>query len=151
MKPFMFDTDFETDITAEWAKEDLEYSGAVMCHVYYGRGAAPSADNEVGNVLTAYRFAAATPGAKKIVFVTDGEDVGFAPMDDKRVWGDDEGRLIDNPDNVMGDAIESESMALLVYWENYGFAGGDDERCCRVRDTIAGFAGVDARHLTPPQ
>lgn len=143
---------FDTNITAEWAKEDLEYSGAVMCHVYYGRSAAPSADNEVGNVLTAYRFACALAGAEKIFFVTDGEDVGFAPVDSARKWGEDEGRL-EVPNALMGSdqPIENESMALLVYWEGYGFAGGEEDRTFRVRDIIAEFNQMDARHLTEPQ
>ena len=148
MEPFVFDT----DITAEWAKGDLEYSGAVMCHVYTGRGMELSADNEVSNVLTAYRFACALTGAEKIFFVTNGEDVGFAPVDSARKWGEDEGRL-EIPDALMwsDQPIVNESMALLVYWDGYGFAGGEDDRTFRIREIIAEFNKMDARLLMEPQ
>jgi hypothetical protein len=141
----------ETTVTAKEAQADLDYSGAVMCHVHYGRGFPPSPEEEIGNVITAFRFAAALTGAEKIFLITDGEDVGFAPSDSTRTWGDDEGRLL-SPDSLLFDqSIENETHALLAYWENYGFAGGEQERTFRVRDMVAERVDIDPRHLMPPQ
>lgn len=134
--------------TKQDMQDDLDYHGAVMCHVWYGRGFPLTPEEEVSNVLEAFRFAKAYGG--DVMFVTDGEDVGFAPVN---APGDPEGRLLDRPEDSLGfdQPIENERMALLVYWENYGFAGGEDERNQTVLRLVSEFVGIDPRYLMEPQ
>jgi hypothetical protein len=133
--------------TQQDMQDDLDYNGAVMCHVYYGRGFRLTNEEMLANILGAFNFAKAYGG--DIMFVTDGEDVGFAPVN---APGDPEGRLLDRPEDSLGfdQPIENERMALLVYWENYGFAS-DDPEDWKFRDIVAEFVGIDPRHLQEPQ
>jgi hypothetical protein len=125
---------------------DLDHYGAVMTHTYYGRGIRPSNEEILDNVKAAFAFAKSV--SDEVYFITDGEDVGFAPKADHiKVEAD----LLSDPDALMFDkSIVNENHALLVYWEYYGFAS-DTPDDWRLREEIANVAGIDPRHLQQPQ
>ncbi len=133
-------------LTTAEMRDDLNHYGAVMTHTYYGRGFRPSNAEIIGNVREAFTFAKSVDD--EVYFVTDGEDVGFAP---KSAQADPEADLLSDPDSLMFDkSIDNATHALLVYWEYYGFAS-DGAEDWRLREEIAKIAGVDPRHMQEPQ
>ena len=132
-------------LSTDEMQEEMDYSGAVWTHTYYGRGFRPSNAEMIANIRAAFNFAKAFGG--EIYFVVD-EDAGFAAKD---APGDPEGRIMDHPVCIGFDQpIEDERMAFLVYWENYGFASDLPEDYL-LRDEIAEIVDIDPRHLTEPQ
>lgn len=133
-------------LTIREMQDDLDYHGAVMTGTYYGRGHRPSNAEIIANVKAAFNFAKAHGG--EVYFVVD-EDAGFAV---KSAPGDPEGSMTARLDEFLAfdQPIEDERMALLVYWERYGF-GSDTPEDYILRDEIAEIVGIDPRHLEPPQ
>ena len=129
----------DTTLTIDEMSEEVNCYGVVWTHTHYGRGFRPSNAEMIANIQTAFNFAKAI--SDEIYFVVD-EDAGFAikGMCDSFDW-----------DNYAFDqTIISEHMALMVYWENYGFASDTPEDWV-LRSEIAKIVGIDERHLQEPQ
>lgn len=128
----------DTTLAIDEMSEEVNYYGAVWTHTHYGRGIRPSNAEMIANVQTAFNFAKTV--GDKVYFIVD-EDAGFAV---EEMFTDLEDVLaFDQP-------VEDEKHALLVYWENYGFASDTPEDWA-LREEIAKIAGVDPRHLEEPQ
>lgn len=103
-------------------------------HTHGGPGYVGPPQEYVGNVIMAFRAAKHAFGH---VFMYFDESVLFGPAH------------VDGMDDVRYDTeIDNERMALLVWWECYGFAGiGDDWEA--VRRLVAEASDVGVEYLRP--
>ena len=122
-----------SSLDSETTLLEMQEVGAVMSHVYYGRGPKPADAETIANVLHSFHEARSAFGT--VYLVWDEEDTGFggADADLERI----------------SNSIEDDVAALLVWWEAYGFAGG--EEATWLQGLIASFCEVDPRTLTPAQ
>jgi len=138
-----------TTITKADIDSDLDNCGAVMTHTYYGRGFRPSNDELMANVIRAWQ--AARIISAKVIFVTDGEDVGFAPVKDDMVSAvDSEHTLLEDGFIMETMPVDNARHALLLWWELYGFAS-DAPEDWDLRRQIADWCDIDEKHLAEPQ
>lgn len=128
----------DTTLAIDEMSEEVNYYGVVWTHTHYGRGFRPSNAEMIANIQTAFSFAKVI--SDEIYFVVD-EDAGFAIKEKS-----------DSLDDILAfdQTIISEHMALMVYWENYGFASDTPEDWA-LRSEIAKIVGIDERHLQEPQ
>jgi len=123
-----------SSLDSETTSLEMEEVGAVMSHVYYGRGFKPSDVETIANVLRSFREARRAYGT--VYLVWDEEDTGFGGADS-------------DLERVLNQPIEDDAAALLTWWESYGFAGGEDAVSLQVN--LAALCRVDPRMLTPAQ
>jgi len=115
-------------------EQEMNDLGAVMSHVYYGRGFPIPDEETIANVVMSFRLAQRAYGT--VYLVWDEEDTGFGGE------GSSLERIFDQP-------IEDDCHALLTWWEAYGFASGED--AAPFQRKVAALVGVDYRMLTPAQ
>ena len=119
---------------AEGVEDEMNDLGAVMSHVYYGRGFAVPDEETIANVVMSFRLAQRAWGT--VYLVWDEEDTGFGGE------GSELERLEEMP-------IEDDTHALLAWWTYYGYASGEEAE--PLRRKIAELAEVDYRILMDPQ
>ncbi len=130
--------DIIADLTATTIEQRLDAvreEREVMSHVFYGRGWPRTVDETIANVVVSYREAEEAYGGK-VWLVWDGEDTGFGAEDSELE------RLFDQP-------ITGDTMALLAWWESYGYASGEEAEPLRKR--VGELCKLDYRHLTECQ
>ena len=119
---------------AEGVEDEMNDLGAVMSHVYYGRGFPVPDEETIANVVMSFRLAQRAWGT--VYLVWDEEDTGFGGEDSELE------RIFDAP-------IEDDTHALLAWWVSYGFASGEEAE--PLRRKIAELAQIDYRQLTECQ
>jgi hypothetical protein len=124
----------EVSLHAEGVQQEIKDLGAVMSHVYYGRGFPVPDEGIIANVVKTFRIARREWGT--VYLVWDEEDTGFGGEDSELE------RIFDAP-------IEDDTHALLAWYETYGFASGEEAE--PLRRKIAELAEVDYRQLTECQ
>lgn len=135
-----------TTLTKDEIAADLANCGAVMTHTHFGRGFRPSNQEQMDNVIRAWQ--AAREISERVIFVTDGEDVGFAP---EKEAVQAEFYLLDDDDSIMEVMpVDNVRHALLLWWELFGF-GSDQPEDWEMRRMIADYCDIDERHLAEPQ
>ena len=122
-------------------RSELEHTVAVWTHTNYGLCDPPSIDEITANVQQAFNFIKRYDS--DIYFVIGpNEDPGFAV-----------GWAFDLEDTFMyEECIESEFMALEVWWEFFGFVSREVQpRDWELRSKIAEMICVDESRLAEPQ
>ena len=128
----MIDTTGSTLESREALLEEAKEMGYIDTHTHGGAGYVGPPAEYVGNVVEAYLAAKEAFGK---VYMYFDESVYFGPAD---VDG-----LARHP-----DSIESQYMALTVWWDQYGWAAPDPE-WENVRIAIGEAVGMDYRYLRP--
>ena len=124
----------EVSLHADGVQQEIEDLGAVMSHVYYGRGFPVPDEGVIANVVKTFRIAQRAWGT--VYLVWDEEDTGFGG----------EGSELER---LEGMPIEDDTHALLAWWTYYGYASGEEAE--PLRRKIAELAEVDYRILMDPQ
>ena len=115
---------------ADGVADEIEDYGAVMSHVYYGRGFPVPDEETIANVVMSFRLAQRAWGT--VYLVWDGEDTGFGGEDSEL-------------ERIFDESIDDDTHALMAWWASYGFASGKEAE--PLRRKIAELAEVDYQHL----
>ena len=126
----MIDTTGSTLESREALLEEAAETGYIDTHTHGGPGYVGPPAEYVGNVVEAYLAAKEAFGK---VYMYFDESVYFGPAD------------VDGLPRYE-DSIDSDYMALKVWWEEYGWASNGDE-WEDVRIAIGEAVGMDYRHL----
>ena len=111
-------------------EDEMNDYGAIMSHVYYGRGMPPTDDETIANIVQSFRLAQRAWGT--VYLVWDEEDTGFGGEDSEL-------------ERIFDESIDDDTHALMAWWASYGFASGKEAE--PLRRKIAELAQVDYRHL----